>query len=235
MARVAIMQPYFFPYLGYYQLIASVDKFIVYDDVSFIKQGWIARNRILLDGKAHPFSIPLRDASSFRHINETELHDRLFPLWRSKFLKTLELAYRKAPFFRPALALVEKVLASEDKHVSKLAIQSIVEVCRYLEVNTKIIGSSGDYGNETLKGQDRVIDICKREMADTYINAPGGEALYSSEEFSSQGIQLIFIKPILGSYTQFEGDFLPGLSMIDALMFNSIESCHDLLKGYELA
>src|SRR5258706_562974 len=215
--KIAVMQPYFFPYLGYFQLINSVDKFIVYDDVSFIKQGWIARNSILQDGRRHMFSIPLKNASSYKLIKDTELHDRLFPLWKSKFLKALLMGYKKAPYFHAAFTLIEKVLESEDKCISKLASQSIAEVCKYLEVETKIILTSTGYGNEVLKGKDRVIDICKIESADSYINVPGGESLYSREEFSQQGIKLMFIKPILTPYSQYGDEFLPGLSMIDVL------------------
>jgi hypothetical protein len=234
MSRVAIMQPYFFPYLGYFQLIASVEKFIVYDDVAFIKQGWINRNRILVDGSVHTFSIPIDDLSSFRLIKDTEVNGRLFPKWKSKFLKTIDMEYRKAPHFEAARSMIERAVSVESKSISRMAVESILEVSSYLGLTTRMILSSRGYKNEFLKGRDRVIDICKKESAESYINVPGGMELYTKEDFEREGIELKFIKPVLKPYSQFGKDFYPGLSMIDVLMFNSPETCRQLVREVEL-
>ena len=234
MSRVAIMQPYFFPYLGYFQLIASVEKFIVYDDVAFIKQGWINRNRILVDGSAHTFSIPIDDLSSFRLIKDTEVNGRLFPKWKSKFLKTIDMEYRKAPHFEAARSMIERAVSVESKSIARMAVESILEVSSYLGLTTRMILSSRGYKNEFLKGRDRVIDICKKESAESYINVPGGMELYTKEDFEREGIELKFIKPVLKPYSQFGKDFCPGLSMIDVLMFNSPETCRQLVREVEL-
>jgi WbqC-like protein family len=234
MSRVAIMQPYFFPYLGYFQLIASVEKFIVYDDVAFIKQGWINRNRILVDGSVHTFSIPIDDLSSFRLIKDTEVNGRLFPKWKSKFLKTIDMEYRKAPHFEAARSMIERAVSVESKSIARMAVESILEVSSYLGLTTRMILSSRGYKNEFLKGRDRVIDICKKESAESYINVPGGMELYTKEDFEREGIELKFIKPVLKPYSQFGKDFCPGLSMIDVLMFNSPETCRQLVREVEL-
>jgi hypothetical protein len=228
------MQPYFFPYLGYYQLVASVDKFIVYDDVAFIKQGWISRNRILVGGKAHTFSVNLKSASSFRLIKDTELHDRLFPTWKTKFYRTIECAYRKAPYYAIAFRLIESVLEHDHKYVSKLAVESIKVVCKYLGIETEIVESSQKYNNQFIKGQERVIDICKTEGASLYINAPGGAKLCSKDRFSKEGISLKFLQPRMISYSQFANDFVPCLSIVDVLMFNSRESSRHLIRQCDL-
>ena len=234
MSRVAIMQPYFFPYLGYFQLIASVEKFIVYDDVAFIKQGWINRNRILVDGSVHTFSIPIDDLSSFRLIKDTEVNGRLFPKWKSKFLKTIDMEYRKAPHFEAARSMIERAVSVESRSIARMAVESILEVSSYLGLTTRMILSSRHYKNEFLKGRDRVIDICKKESAESYINVPGGMELYTKEDFEREGIELKFIKPVLKPYSQFGKDFCPGLSMIDVLMFNSPETCRQLVREVEL-
>ena len=234
MSRVAIMQPYFFPYLGYFQLIASVEKFIVYDDVAFIKQGWINRNRILVDGSAHTFSIPIDDLSSFRLIKDTEVNGRLFPKWKSKFLKTIDMEYIKAPHFEAARSMIERAVSVESKSIARMAVESILEVSSYLGLTTRMILSSRGYKNEFLKGRDRVIDICKKESAESYINVPGGMELYTKEDFEREGIELKFIKPVLKPYSQFGKDFCPGLSRIDVLMFNSPETCRQLVREVEL-
>ena len=186
--KIGIMQPYIFPYVGYYQLIKCVDKFVVYDDVNFIKQGWINRNNILLNGQRHTFSVPIKNLSSFTPINETTINDQLYPKWKDGFLKTLELNYKKAPFFKDAFQTISSVFNSSATHISALAVSSISCVFEYLELSINIVETSGVYNNSDLKGVNRVMDICKREQGDTYINAAGGQELYSKEEFKANGL-----------------------------------------------
>lgn len=233
--RLAIMQPYLFPYIGYFQLINAVDKFIVYDDVNFIKQGWINRNNILVQGKSFMFTVPLKDQSSFRKINEVYINEKSYDLWRSKFLKTLMQSYQKAPFFDEIYSIVCEVLYSQEVSVSKLAVEGLIQVYKYLKLEKEFIFlTSTIYNNNNLSGKERVIDICKTEKAHQYINPIGGEGLYNKDYFKINGIELSFIKPFRVEYKQYGNDFIPWLSIIDVLMFNSKEQIIIMFNQYEL-
>ncbi len=232
--RVAIMQPYLFPYIGYFQLMNAVDRWVVYDDVAFIKQGWINRNRILINGEPQMFTVPLHGASSFVLINQTEINQRIYPIWKSKFYKTLEQSYRKAPNFDVIFPLIKEVLDTEHKTISALALHGLKAVTGYLEISTTIVESSASYNNNDLRGEYRVLDICRQENAMEYINVPGGKHLYDKLEFEKKNIELHFIEPKLMPYNQFKGSFVPWLSIIDVLCFNSKEQIHTLLKACEI-
>ena len=233
--KLAIMQPYLFPYIGYFQLIAAVDKFVVYDDVNFIKGGWINRNNILVNKKSNLFTVPLHKSSSFLLINETRINLKFYTSWKIKFLRTIEQSYKKALFFNEVYSLIANVLGNyEGDLISKLAVNSIKSVCEYLEIQTEIIPTSEIYNNKILSGQDRVLDICRIENASIYINALGGKELYDKHSFQVKGVQLNFIKTLPVKYKQFIDDFTPWLSIIDVLMFNSVEEISVMLNNYEL-
>jgi len=230
--RIAVMQPYLFPYIGYFQLIESVDKFVVYDDVTFIKQGWINRNNILLNGKAFLFTVPILNVSSFTLIKDT-LISRKQP-WAEKLLKTLEQAYKKGPFYSTVAALVERGIKSDCETIGAMATESIRAVCQYLGIATEIITGSAHYANQHLSAQDRIIDICKQEKASQYHNPIGGQELYSKEDFAAEDIKLHFIKTPLMPYPQFKDPFVPWLSIIDVLMFNEPVAALQQIRNYEL-
>lgn len=232
--RLAIMQPYLFPYLGYFQLLGAVDKFVIYDDVAFIKQGWVNRNRILVSGRAYRFSVPLRDASSFRRINETEVDRGSYPGWLRKFLMTVDQSYRKAPCFEPVRQLLAMVFVGFSGSIASLALRSIVETAHYLDLKTEIVESPCAYGNDGLKGEERLIDICVKEGADSYINVIGGQELYAREDFAARGITLHFIRSRPTMYRQFGEGFIPALSMIDVMMFNPPQRISELLGEFDL-
>ncbi|MBD1396947.1 WbqC family protein [Pontibacter sp. JH31] len=233
---LAIMQPYIFPYIGYFQLINAVDKFVIYDDVNFIKQGWINRNRILLHGKEHLFTVPLEGASSFKLIRETELNYKSYRTWEVKFLKSLEQSYKKASNFGDCFELMQKVFKRIEgqTNIADLAVASIVEVCNYLELKTEIKLTSTIYDNQNLSAQSRVIDICIKEAALKYINPEGGQSLYDHMVFEEHGLQLKFIKVGLDEYKQFNLPFSKGLSIIDVLMFNPRERVKQMVNNYNL-
>lgn len=233
---LAIMQPYIFPYIGYFQLINAVDKFVIYDDVNFIKQGWINRNKILLNGKEHLFTVPLEGASSFKIIRETELNNKFFKIWEVKFLKSVEQSYKKAPNFAECYELIEGVFKGIEcqTNIASLAAASILGVHNYLNLNTEFELSSTIYDNRYLSGQSRVIDICRKEMASEYINPLGGQNLYNHTVFEENGLRLKFIVPKLEAYEQFKLPFIKGLSIIDVLMFNSKERVRQMLNCYSL-
>lgn len=230
---LAIMQPYFLPYIGYMQLMDAVDTFILYDDVSFINRGWINRNRLLINGQEHLFTIPLKDASKNKHINEVHLADD--PKWRSKLLKTIEQGYRKAPCYQQVMPLTEKIINFSTDSIADLVYFSLVELNQYLGITTRLVASSSIYSNTDLKAQERILNICRQEKATQYINPIGGIELYDKPTFEESGIKLNFIKAKPVQYPQFgRSDFVPWLSILDALMFNDIASVRVLLGAYEL-
>ena len=231
-ARLAIMQPYLFPYIGYLQLMAAVDTFVIYDDVAFINKGWINRNKILVGGKDNLFTVPLIGASQNRLIKDIEIDDST--KWRGKFLKTLEQSYKKAPQFQAVFPVVTEIIESEEKMIAGMIAKSLEKMANYLEIKTKIVSSSSIYQNENLKAQERILDICLKEKAQQYINPSGGIELYDKNHFAEQGISLNFIrsKPIV--YPQFQNEFVPWLSVIDVLMFNTKEQVTEILNQYEL-
>ncbi len=229
---VGIMQPYVFPYIGYFQLIKAVDKFVVYDDVAFINKGWINRNNILLGGKASMFTIPLIGASQNRLIREIEVDN--LTIWGKKMLKTLEQSYKKAPFFQEGFKIVEQVFSIEFANIAQLATTSLKETCKYLRINTEIVESSIIYKNQNLKAQNRILDICLQEKAVHYINPIGGQTIYDKQLFADNKILLNFIKAKPVHYKQFKNEFVPWLSMIDLLMFCSVDEIHEHLEKFEL-
>ena len=231
--KLGIMQPYFFPYLGYWQLINAVDKFVIYDDVNYIKGGWINRNRILLNGSAHYINMYMNGASSNKKINEIDLEKNIHML--NKNIKMLEAAYKDAPFFGKVFPLIKKVLYNFDVNNIAEYIENIIrEILIYLDISTEVIMSSNIKKNNCLKAQDKVIEICKILNADEYVNAIGGQSLYSKKAFSEEGIELKFIKENDIVYKQYDNEFVRDLSIIDVLMFNSKEDVKKLLQEYNL-
>lgn len=232
--RVGIMQPYLFPYIGYFQLIKSVDEFVVCDDVQYIKQGWINRNRILLNGQSKLFVFSLKKGHQSLNINERYFSSK-FKEERDKFLKTIQFAYKNAPYYHKILPILYDILNC-DTHIdiSKHIYNSLKIICQLLNINTKFTIASEITKNNELKCQDKVIDIVKRLNGDVYINAIGGKMLYSKEEFKNNNINLFFIKRNDIVYKQYNNNFVPDLSIIDVMMFNSKEAVEEMLNMYEL-
>jgi len=227
------MQPYIFPYIGYFQLLHAVDKFIVYDDVTFIKQGWINRNNILLNGRPHMFTVPLVNASSNTRICDTQVSGKVN--WDTKFLKTLEQAYKKAPYYKEVIPIIADVVSGDrESGIAGLAVKSIQATANYLGISTDIQPTSTGYANNHLAAQSRVLDICRQEHASHFINPIGGTELYSKEDFRTAGLKLSFIKTHTVTYPQYKNEFVPWLSIIDILMFNSPEAVMELMNKYEL-
>lgn len=224
------MQPYLFPYIGYFQLINAVDKFIFYDDVNFIKNGWINRNRILVQGQLHYLTVQLKNASSFKLIHEVEFTDN-----RPKLLKTLEQAYKKAPFYNVIMPILIDCLIFPTNNISELAIYSVKKTSHYLGINTVFDNSSITYfDTKGLEKFERLHQICKKNNADTYVNPIGGVDLYNKITFLDNNISLYFLKTNEIKYAQFKDDFIPNLSIIDVLMFNSVNEIRELLAQCEL-
>ncbi|WP_338875741.1 WbqC family protein [Spirosoma sp. SC4-14] len=229
---LAIMQPYFMPYVGYMQLMKAVDAFVLYDDVAFINRGWINRNKLLINGQEYLFTVPLKDASQNKRINEVHLADD--PKWRSKLLKTVEQGYRKAPYYATVMPLTEKIINFTTDSIADLIHFSLVELNQYLGLTTRLIASSSIYDNSQLKAQERILDICRQENATGYINPIGGLELYDKPTFAQAGINLNFLKAKRVEYSQFKNDFIPWLSILDIMMFNDVATVRVLLDEYEL-
>jgi hypothetical protein len=230
--KVGIMQPYFFPYIGYWQLINAVDKYVIYDDVNFIKRGWINRNNILMNGEAKLINIQMHKASQNKLINEIEVSGN--DIFNNKLLKTIKQCYKKAPFYEDVFPVIESVINQEEKNLAKFLELSIRQVCEYLSIDTNIVISSDVQKNNELKAQEKIIELCKILGGDEYINAIGGQDLYTYEDFALQGIKLRFLSTKEISYTQFKNNFVPNLSIIDVMMFNSINEINKMLLLYEL-
>ncbi|QJX47551.1 WbqC family protein [Hymenobacter taeanensis] len=230
--KLAIMQPYLFPYIGYFQLLNIVDKFIIYDDVNFINKGWINRNNILVNNKASMFTVPLKEASQNKLIKDINVvNDNK---WASKLMKSIELSYKKSPYFENVYPIVVNVIDGFSGSISTMAYDSIIQVSQYLEIYTNVVESSSVYNNAYLKGQDRILDICSKEKADCYINPIGGIDLYNKNEFNDRNIQLSFIKSNNVAYSQNSIEFVASLSIIDVLMNNSIDQVKCLLSQFTL-
>jgi len=232
--KLAIMQPYFMPYIGYFQLINAVDKFIFYDDVTFIKQGWINRNQILINNQPSMFSIPLSNASSHVLIKDVLISENTYLKWKKSFLNSIKFSYKKAKNYDQIVVLIERILSAQFKTISELAISSIIEVSKYLELKTEFEVCSNVYSNINLNGQERLLEICKNEKIKTYINPIGGMELYSKKVFFEENIELFFIKTNKSIYKQFSENFVPFLSIIDVLMFNDIDEIKLQLDNFSL-
>lgn len=230
--RLAIMQPYFLPYIGYIQLINAVDTFVFYDDVNYINRGWINRNRFLMNGQDALFTVPLKDASQNKLINQVMIADDA--KWRSKMLKTWEQSYKKAPYFEPVFDLLQAIVHTPTHSIAELVWVSFEHILPYLQINTRLVKSSEIYQNSALKAQERILDICKQEAANHYINPIGGIELYDKAFFEEQKIKLNFIRSTPIHYPQFKNEFVPWLSILDILMFNDLPSIHRHLEAYEL-
>lgn len=233
---IAVMQPYIFPYLGYYQLVHAVDKFIFFNDVNFINKGWINRNQILQQNEPYRFTVPLIKASQNRMINEIELAD--YDKWRKDFLKQIEFNYKKAPQFVDFFGRLQDFLFSREYNlISDLAADSIKMVSDLLQIEVQFDYSGNlNYRDETTdNGQEKILNICAMLGADQYINPKNGTGLYNPELFESKNIKLNFICMDDINYQQFQVEkFVPYLSIIDVLMFNDLEKVNYFLNRYTL-
>lgn len=223
------MQPYFLPYIGYFQLIKAVDQYVICDDLNYIKNGWINRNNILIDQRKKTCTIALKKKSQNKLINQIEIMDDF-----QKCVKIIKLNYAKAPYFENVFDLFERIVSYENRCLSDFLINSIKEVLSYLHIDTPILLSSRLEKDCSLKGKDKVINICQNLGADVYINAIGGLNLYDKAEFASHGIDLKFVKTRIEPYQQFKNEFIPCLSILDIMMFNSVEEVNRMLDKFEL-
>ena len=225
------MQPYFFPYLGYWQLMNAVDKYVIYDNIQYTKKGWFNRNRFLQNGHDELFTINLEKASDYLDVRDRFISSTFD---RKALVARLKNAYQKAPYFLQNFPIIEEIILYENNNLFDYIFNSIKQIHSFLKIKSELIVSSSLPIDHTLKSSEKVKAIVLFLKGSQYINAIGGQALYSQEEFFKDGIQLSFLKMKEFSYHQFNNPFIPGLSIVDVMMFNSPEEINKMLDQYEL-
>jgi hypothetical protein len=230
--KLGVMQPYFLPYIGYFQLIAAVDVFVVYDNIKYTKKGWINRNRMLRNGSDMVFSLPLKKDSDFLTVVERSLSADFS---REKLLSQFRGAYHKAPYFAETFALLQRIIGCSNDNLFRYVYNSLTELCAYLEIKTEILVSSDISIDHGFKSQDKILALCEALEANTYVNPAGGVELYSSEDFNAHNIELCFLRSKPFEYSQFSPPFISSLSIVDLLMFNDREAVRSLIThNYEM-
>lgn len=230
--KLGVMQPYFLPYIGYFQLIAAVDVFVVYDNIKYTKRGWINRNQMLRNGSGTVFTLPLKKDSDFLTVVERSL---AADFSREKLLNQFMGAYYKAPYFAETFVLLQRIVGCNDDNLFHYVYNSLKELCAYLEISTEIRISSDIAINHGLKSQDKVLALCEALEADSYLNPVGGLELYSSEDFDAHGVALGFLRSMPFEYSQFASPFIPSLSVVDLLMFNDHDAIRSVIThNYEM-
>jgi hypothetical protein len=228
--RLAIMQPYFFPYIGYFQLMKAVDEFVVYDNIEFTKKGWIHRNRILVNGQDSFVTVPLKKDSDYLDVKDRQLAESWI-VERRRMLNRINAAYRKAPMFDSAYPVIERCILFESGNLFEFLWHSLDLTKAYLGIRTPLLISSTIPIDHSLRSSQKVIALCRARRADVYLNPIGGVQLYKKEDFEKEGIDLHFLRSAPVEYKQFQGDFVPWLSIIDVMMFNPLEQITKMLES----
>lgn len=208
------MQPYFLPYIGYFQLINLCDTFVLYDEIEYSKKGWISRNRIQSNGKVSVFSLHIEKSSDFLQISQKRLASSFD---RKKLLRQFDGAYRKSKYWMHARVALEEIILYEDDNLHNYIENSVRRMCKYIGIETTITRSSEIEASNSLRGEDRVLSICKAMKGLQYINPIGGINLYDKSRFKTHGIDLKFLRSRLSPYDQGKPDFVPALSIVDLL------------------
>ena len=233
--KLGIMQPYFFPYIGYFSLIANVDKFIILDDVQFIRHGWIERNRILKPKEGWQYiAVPLQKHKQKVAISDIKINNMVD--WKRKILSQL-LHYKKAPFYNEVIALVEEIFAQEYESITELDIVALKKVSEYLGIDTEIVlFSKMNLKIEKVNDSDEwALNICKAMGGvKEYWNPPGGQSFFDKEKYKEAGIKLYFHNIDLIPYYQKNIQFERGLSIIDVMMFNSVKNIREMIGKFTL-
>lgn len=233
--RLGIMQPYFFPYIGYISLIKNVDKFILLDDVQFIRHGWIERNRILKPtGGWQYISVPLEKHGQKIAIKDIKINN--FQQWKSKIISQLTY-YKKAPYYRKVMSLVEGLFDKEYSNITELDKAAIEQVLIYLEINTpiEIFRNMKVEIEDAMSADEWALNICRRiDGVNEYWNPKGGKSFFDTEKYKRNGIKLRFQEVEIKEYPQLGSEFEPGLSILDVMMFNDPKEINKMLDRYQI-
>ncbi|MBT8765796.1 WbqC family protein [Metapseudomonas boanensis] len=230
---IAMMQPYLFPYLGYFQLIAASDLFVLGDDLQYVKGSWVNRNRILVNGEPKFITFPLKKDCHTLNINQRYLSGDIQGEL-SRIIRMITLSYSRAPFFSEVLPWLEQVMRFPQINLARYAENAIRETCAYLHITTPILRSSDLHLPPPVDHQDRVIQTMEVLGGNSYINPIGGLGLYSPDYFMSRGIKLNFHRIDEIEYKQLTKPFVANLSIIDLLMFNGVDQIQNMLKRFSL-
>jgi hypothetical protein len=232
--KLAIMQPYFFPYLGYFSLIEYADRFILFDPVQFIRHGWIERNRILKPGEGWQYiNVPLEKYSRSTLIKEIRIKNTTD--WQTRILRQIEHYKKRAPFYNDVKELMQYSFAAPATSIVHLNHRCLGAVADYIGIpyHADIFSEMNlEIGDVTHSGE-WALRISQAMGASEYINPPGGREIFKPEQFKSAGIKLKFLASNLPEYSQRRPVFENGLSIIDVMMFNSPEDTLALVKEYE--
>lgn len=234
--KLGIMQPYFFPYIGYFSLIKYVDKFILFDTPQYISHGWINRNRILnQNGEAKYITVPIQKASQNTKILDVKIDNT--KKWKESILGSLTVYKRKAPYYEVIEKLVKKILTSSGNNMTELNYTALIETCYYLGIKTPIEIYSGMNVElrEEIKAPDEwALNITKELGYKVYVNLPGGQSFFDKRKYEKENIRLEFIENSLPVYIQRIGHFEKGLSIIDVMMFCDVNSISEMLDDYRI-
>lgn len=233
--KIAIMQPYFFPYLGYFALIKHTEQFILFDTPQFIRHGWIERNQILKqDGNKLYIKVPLIKHSRESRIMEVLINNN--EDWQNKILAQLAPYKKKAPYYYNVTKLIKEIFNYKTDSIVDFNFHSLRLVCNYLNIDTPIkIWSKMDVKIEDANAPDEwALNICKALKAETYYNPIGGTSFFDTEKYINSGIEIKFMEIIPTKYNQISNEFVPYLSVIDVMMFNSKEDIQEMLNQYTL-
>lgn len=233
--KIGVMQPYFFPYIGYWQLMNYVDAFVILDDVNFIKKGFIHRNQILLNGGSHRIGMPLEKPSQNKLINQTRLKAEARDI--HSLTETIKHAYSRAPHFTEVEEIIRLVLEYDSRDLVEFLTNSMSLVNNYLGIDTRLLRSSSINKDASASGEARILSICKAMDATQYVNPSGGRTIYTPEKFTNEGIDFRFLDPDLQriKYRQFDNEFVENLSIIDVMMFNDVKKISDFLTMFSLS
>ncbi len=228
--KLAIMQPYFFPYIGYYSLIKNTDKFIIFDTVQFIRHGWIERNRILKPKEGWQYiQAPLIKHRRETIINEIEIRNT--EPWREKIIAQLQHYKKNAPYFSECMDVVNSCLSLQTDSIVKLNEHILRLTCQYLNLdfNCEIFSEMDIQIDHVKEADEWALNISKFVGANEYINTPGGKDFFDREKYLQKKIELTFLGNNVMQYKQRRPIFEPGLSIIDLMMFNDVATINTMI------
>ncbi len=225
------MQPYWFPYLGYFQLLQNVDRFMLLDTMNHKPRGWVNRNRILNGHRPTWLSLTLANSSQNVLLKDLQCFEK--EKGALMLLKRLQSAYEKAPYYQFAMPVLETIINDPNSHFVSTVEYMFNHICEYLAIDTPRVLAS-DQNLLVRKGENRIVALCRQQQATQYINLSGGDTVYSRQDFAKKNIELMFMKMKPIRYDQFKEPFAPSLSIIDVMMFNSPRKIRDLLNRYDI-
>ena len=234
--KLAIMQPYFFPYIGYFSLIKHTDEWIVFDTPQFIRHGWIERNRILKPSEGWQYiKVPLE-----KHPREATIRDiriRTNEPWRNLIFAQLEHYKKSAPYYAPVISFLREAFEHQTDSIVSMDVRLLEAACRYIGIpfRAHVFSKMGLRLPEVTAPDEWSLNISLEVGAVEYINPPGGEGFFDRAKFERAGVHLTFLRANSRAYDQRRTVFEPGLSIIDVMMFNTRDQITEMLDDYTIS